>query len=100
MSTFARLPRHRRWGVLLSLLVLLLAACGGGGATATPKPAANAPGAALATTFSPNILNVDKVDEVFLRLLLVYQTQGLDAAKQFARDQGVMTSKDDIRLTL
>src|SRR5438270_10963858 len=101
MSTFARLPRHRRRGLILLLLVLLLTACGGGGgATATTKPAANAPGAALATAFSPNMRNVDKVDEVFLRLLLVYQTQGLDAATQFARDQGVMTSKDDIRLTL
>jgi subtilisin family serine protease len=101
MSSLARLPRSRRLGPLLLLLVLLLAACGGGGgATPTPTPAANAPGVALATAFAPSMRNADKVDEVFLRLLLVYQTQGLDAAKQFARDQGVMTSKEEIRLTL
>jgi hypothetical protein len=40
------------------------------------------------------------VDEVFLRLLIVYQAQGLDAARQFARDQGLMTPKEDVRVTL
>lgn len=94
--------RWNRYGGLLLLLTLLLAACGGGGATPTPKPVGNPgnPGAALATAFPSSARNLDKVDEVFLRLLVVYQTQGLDAARQFARDQGLMTSKEEVRVTL
>lgn len=104
MRRFARARREQlRAGMLVLLLAFLLAACGGGGgATATPKPAGNAPdaGATLATAFPATTRNIDKVDEVFLQLLLVYQTQGLDGAKQFARDQGLMTVRDDVRVTL
>jgi hypothetical protein len=95
-------PRQqRRREALLLLLALLLTACGGG-ATATPKPVASTPnaGAALTTAFPGTTRNIDKVDQVFLQLLVVYQTQGLDGAKQFARDQGLMTPKDDVRVTL
>ncbi len=89
---------RKRYGALLLLLVLLLAACGGGGASSTPPSAT--PGVPLATALPPTARTIDKVDEVFLHLLVVYQTQGLDAAKQFARDQGLMTTKEDLRITL
>lgn len=105
MRRFARRPGdHRRGGMLLLLLALLLTACGkgGGGAPATPPPTGNSAntGAALATAFPGTTRNIDKVDEVFLQLLVVYQGQGLDAAKQFARAQGLITPQDDVRFTL
>ena len=81
------------WACAL-LLALLVVACGGGGA------APNTPGLARTTASPPSTRNIDKVDEVFLRLLIVYQAQGLDAARQFARDQGLMTPKEDVRVTL
>jgi hypothetical protein len=92
-----RLGDHRRRGVLLLLLALLLAGCGGGGATATPKPGAGIP---IVTALPGVTRAIDKVDQVFLQLLVVYQTQGLDGAKQFARDQGLMTTTDEVRVTL
>jgi len=84
------------------LLALLLVACGGGGASATPSPAPTgaSPGAALTATLPLGARTIDKVDEVFLRLLLIYQTRGLDPARQFARDQGLMTPQGDVRVTL
>lgn len=81
------------------LLALALVGCGGASATQTPAPNSSGPGVALATA-SPRARNIDKVDEVFLRLLIVYQAQGLDVARQFARDQGLMTPKEDVRVTL
>lgn len=77
---------HRPWAVCTLLLVLLLAACGGGSSAAPSRP--------------PSTRTLDKADAVFLRLLVVYQSQGLDAARQFARDQGLMTPKEDLRVTL
>src|SRR4051794_20581002 len=73
MRSVVRLGMNRRWSVLH--LVLLLAACGGGGGpTATPKPGASTPnaGAALATAFPGMTRNIDKVDDVFLQMLIVY----------------------------
>jgi hypothetical protein len=83
------------WACAL-LLALLVVACGGGGAATRTA----ASGAARTTASPPSTRNIDKVDEVFLRLLIVYQAQGLDAARQFARDQGLMTPKEDVRVTL
>jgi hypothetical protein len=81
--------------------VLLLVACSGG-PTATPKATVNTPGAGtpLATALPVTARAIDKVDQVFLQLLAVYQTQGLDGAKQFARAQGLMTTQDEVRVTL
>jgi hypothetical protein len=87
----------RQWAACALLLVALLAGCGGGN---PPAPNTPGPGGALATAPPPNTRTIGKVDEVFLRLLLVYQTQGLDAARQFARDQGLMTPKEEVRVTL
>ena len=99
-----RLGDHRRWGMPLLLITLLLAACSGGNATATPRPAGTTPapavGAGVSTALPGTTRNIDKVDQVFLQLLIVYQTQGLDKAKQFARDQGLMTTKEEVRVTL
>lgn len=103
MRSHAQRPRHRwRLGVLL-LLTLLLAACSGsGGATATPRPTGATPGAGtpVATSLPSTTRSIDKVDQIFLQLLAVYQTQGLDGAKQFARAQGLMTTQDEVRVTL
>jgi hypothetical protein len=94
-------PRHRRWRGALLLLPLLLVACGGGSG-ATPRAAGNTPGTdtPLTTALPVTTRAIDKVDQVFLQLLVVYQTQGLDGAKQFARDQGLMTTTDEVRVTL
>lgn len=74
--------------VLASLL--LLTACGG---SKHPPPTPNA-------TTPPSGNNLDKVDPVFLRLLAVYQAQGVDAARQYARDQQLLTKQDEVRVTL
>jgi hypothetical protein len=84
------------WACAL-LLAVLLVACGGGGSSTSRTPG---PGVARTTASPPPARNIEKVDEVFLRLLIVYQAQGLDAARQFARDQGLMTPKEDVRVTL
>jgi hypothetical protein len=83
--------------------MLMLVACNGSGSpTATPNAAGNTPAAGTPLATSPPVTTraIDKVDQVFLQLLAVYQTQGLDAAKQFARDQGLMTTQDEVRVTL
>ena len=103
MRAKRRAPRPgHRWLACAFLLVLLLAACSGGGASAPPSPAPNPTNAVVArsTALPANGRTIDKVDEVFLRLLVVYQTQGLDVARQFARAQGLMTPKEDLRVTL
>lgn len=103
MGTIRRMLRPRRRRSVWALLLLLpLVACGGVGSSATPSPAPNPTNAAIAraTARPPIGRNLDKVDEVFQRLLVVYQTQGLDAARQFARAQGLMTLKEDVRVTL
>ncbi len=43
---------------------------------------------------------MDKVDAVFLQLLVVYQAGGVDAARAFARMQGLLTANDEVRMTL
>ena len=92
--------QNRIWAAGALLLVMLLAACGG--SSAAPTRTANGAGSAVAVTPTLPLTarTIDKVDEVFLRLLVVYQSQGLDAARQFARDQGLMTPKEDVRITL
>ncbi len=80
-------------------LVLLLIACGGGGTTPVPT---SLPVPTLSTTpvtTGPRA-NSDKIDEVFSQLLTIYQSQGPDAATQFARDQGLLTSQNEVRVTL
>jgi hypothetical protein len=88
------------WAGCALLLVMLLAACGGSSAAPSHAPNGVGPSVAVTTALPPTTRTIDKVDEVFLRLLVVYQAQGLDAARQFARDQGLMTPKEDVRITL
>lgn len=78
-------------------LVLLLVACGGEGVTSIPTvlPAQTLP----AATTGPRADN-DKIDDVFQQLLAIYQSEGPDAATQFARDQGLLTSQNEVRVTL
>lgn len=101
MRRIGRASQPRRsWAVGALLLVTLLAGCGGG-SSAAPSRVPNGVGPSVAvTTAPPTTRTLDKVDEVFLRLLVIYQAQGLDAARQFARDQGLMTPKEDVRVTL
>ncbi|MHB8647067.1 MAG: hypothetical protein ACYDAR_14855, partial [Thermomicrobiales bacterium] len=91
-------PRFRAAFMTGVLGMLLLTACGGASTapTATSRPA-NTTGI---TGVPAGSQNLDKVDTVFLRLLAVYQTQGLDATKQLARDQALMTPRDEVRMTL
>lgn len=81
------------------LLALLLAACGGSSSTPTTLPGATDTGRPVATA-APTGRNLDKVDTIFLQLITVYQTRGADAARQFARDQGLVTKQDEMRVTL
>ena len=106
-------PTHRppilpRRAAILApvVLALILAACGGSSPAPSSTPAAqqgsgNTPAAnAPAVTAAPTGQNSDKVDVVFTQLQAIYQSQGADAAKQFARDQGLLTTQDEIRMTL
>lgn len=91
----------RAYGIGVGLVLLILVACSRGAASPTPNPAmAPMTGATLATALPSSARNLDKVDLVFMQLLAVYQTQGLDAATQFARAQGILTTKDEVRVTL
>jgi subtilisin family serine protease len=90
---------HTRWCAASLLLVLLLAACGGSSPTPTAQPGGAGIGIPAATAPGSG-QNSDKVDTIFLQLITVYQTRGADAAKQFARDQGLMTKQDEVRVTL
>jgi hypothetical protein len=101
MRMIERVSRPRRpWAACALLLVMLLAACGGSSAAPSRAPNGAGPGLAVTSTLPQATRTIDKVDEVFLRLLVIYQSQGLDAARQFARDQGLMTPKEDVRITL
>jgi hypothetical protein len=81
---------NRGWCWCL-LLILLLAACGSGAAPSpTTQPTANPPIAQ----------GQDKISTVFLQLLAIYQSQGLTAATQYATDQGLLTTKGEVRVTL
>ncbi len=88
-------------GVIVSLLMgVLLAACGGSKATPPPQSGNGAPGLPAASGNPTRGQNLDKVDKIFLQLIAIYQSQGPDAAKQFARDQGLLTKQDEVRVTL
>jgi hypothetical protein len=81
--------------VLLLACVLILTACDGGSApSATPQRAAT-PAAALPTGQAQ-----DKISDVFLQLLTIYGTQGLDPARSFAADEGLLDRRDGLRMTL
>jgi len=92
-------------GALLVALTLLLAACTDtlpetpmpGGTVPLPPMMSDLPPAVTATA---DVSGSDKVDDVYRQLLAVYQTMGLDAARQFARTQGLLTAADEVRLTL
>jgi subtilisin family serine protease len=90
---------HPGWytqrGVVPLVLALLLVSCGGS-STPTAQPGVGIPAATTSATGQ----SIDKVDTIFLQLITVYQTRGADAAKQFARDQGLMTRQDEVRVTL
>jgi hypothetical protein len=66
---------------------------------ATPLSATSATNPTGETTMSFN-QSLDKVSQVFLQLLTILQTQGVDAARQYAVDQGLMTTLDEIRVTV
>ncbi len=76
---------------------------GGAGSTAVPgAPAAptavgggTAPAGGMASAAT-----LEKIDDVFLEVLNIYQTMGQDAAVAYARDQGLLTAKNEVRLTL
>lgn len=114
-----------RWGGLLLALVVLLSACTAEDETGAPadpppvssnqSPAGNAaPGGGVGVpvvpapggrTMPPSLpaaggVGVEKVDAVFLQLLTVYQVGGADAARAFARMQGLLTANDEVRMTL
>lgn len=114
--------------MVLLTLVVLLAGCAEGDGDAPPssggssQPALSGPqgGASVALPGSPGAggfaassavsgggggsggagVGVDKVDAVFLQLLAVYQVGGVDAARAFARMQGLLTANDEVRMTL
>ncbi len=92
-----------QWGVTLPLLaILLLTACTRDEATPAPQASGNTP-AAGTTAGTANPLggaNIDKVDNVFLQLLTIYQTQGADAARTYATEQGLVTKQNEVRMTL
>src|SRR3954451_14584789 len=93
-----RARRRMRWGAVPVLFALLLGACGGSSAMPTAQPGSGGGGGV--TTAPAGGRSLDKVDTIFLQLVTVYQTRGPDAAKQFARDQGLVTKQDEMRVTL
>jgi subtilisin family serine protease len=98
----------QRASVVALIGMILLAACSSGPSpTATAKPASATP---AANTPAPNAPQAtanpgapaaqDKIGAVFLQLLAIYQSQGSDAARQYAEDEGLLTNQDQVRITL
>jgi subtilisin family serine protease len=96
------MPMGRWGGAAALLLMLVLAACGNGGPSGTPTPAPGKPTAAGPAATAPpgGAQSTDKIDNVFLQLVSIFQTQGLDAARIYATDQGLMTKQNEVRVTL
>jgi hypothetical protein len=93
-----RMPRWFVGEVLCrTALVLLVSGCM---ALATGSPAAASARNPSGETTMPFDQSLDKVSQVFLQLLSILQTQGVDAARQYAKDQGLMTTQDEVRATL
>jgi len=95
-------------GALLVALTLLLAACTDT-LPETPMPGGVPPGLPASgiangtpsgVTATADVSGADKVDDVYRQLLAVYGAMGLDAARQFARTQGLLTAADEVRMTL
>lgn len=84
------------------VVALLLTACTREATPPTPRPGGNTPAAGTpAGTANPRGgPNIEKIDNVFLQLLAIYQTQGVDAARTYAVDQGLITKQDEVRMTL
>ncbi len=74
------------WAVLLLLTSLLLTACGEPSATPTPTPNPAQEGA--------------KIDSVLRDLLISYQSGGLEAARTYARNAGLLDEGDRVRFGL
>lgn len=102
------------WGVLLLLLVACTtdattptpAAPTAGGATSAavnragtiPPGTVAAQITAVTTALPPG--TTDKIDDVFLELLNVYNMRGQVAAVEYAREQGLLNTRDEVRATL
>src|SRR3954464_4425429 len=85
------------------LLALALTACSSGTAPSpTPKAGNGTPasGTAAATARPATGQNSDKIGTVFLQLITIYETQGFDAARTYATDQGLLTKQGEVRVTL
>lgn len=105
-SLAERLSNPRTLVLLLVLSVLLLA---GVAAAAIymlqPEPVPFTPPDSLDSLADDypelsNILQDDKLSSVYKEFLLVYQTEGPEAAYDLAKERGLINDKDEVRLTL
>jgi len=86
------------------LLLQLLVACAG---TATPTPPLASPTATTGTPIAngtparpqPNATDI-KIDSVLLDVAATYRREGRQAAEQQARDTGVLSNNNELRLTI
>lgn len=102
MNLRIRTPRIRRAWCWASVVLLLLTACSSGSSsspTATPG-STPAPGTSAATASGSPVQSQEKIGTVFLQLLTIYSTQGLDSARNYATDEGLMNKQGEVRMTL
>lgn len=86
--------KGRQLSVFLALwllLVCLLTACGSETPTATPQPSASS---------TSKLLPASKIDTLLSDLSLKYQTGGLAALEQLARERGLLDDSDQIHFSV
>ncbi|MBI3966737.1 MAG: S8 family serine peptidase [Chloroflexi bacterium] len=97
-----RRPRLRSTSLLLALS-LTLTACFGADPTPVPGAPAKASAVASPTAAAGQSLpqgTERKVDTILLDLLVAYRTRGAAGAEEYARQIGLLTPADTVRITL
>jgi hypothetical protein len=78
----------------------MLAILVGGIASLTGLPTAAAAKNVSGDRAMPLAASLDNVSQVFQQLIAILQFQGPDAARRYASDQGILTTQDEVRVTL